>query len=161
MKIMVAKPACSATEPEDGGAPARRSELGDGRLAGQVEKLLVHRVEEPPQRGDDEHKPLVSRQPLPPGTVIELARAARRAASSKCISGWLQQVRPSDDSQGEGGSSTRVVASIHDQTMPGRRSQPSGPRARDEVPSRACRSRAKIDIMRPWTWLILIVQARS
>ena len=59
-------------------------QAADRRDPGQVEELLVHRVEEPPQRRDEEHEPLVSRQVLPPGARCAGA-GEEGVASLKCI----------------------------------------------------------------------------
>ena len=75
MKMVVAIPAASATLPAADGSPGSRAdEFRHRRLTGQVEELLVHRVEQPAQRGDDEHEPLVSRQLLPPGALMPKVR---------------------------------------------------------------------------------------
>ena len=49
-------------DPAGGSRIARRhtEQVDDRRPSGQVEQLLVHRVEQPAERADDQHEPVVA-----------------------------------------------------------------------------------------------------
>ena len=121
----------------------RPDQLGDGRLARQVEELLVHRVEEPAQRGDGEHEPLVRRDVPPPGSSGE-------------IGGWLASGTAVERHRGrspEGENSGRPTI------RPCR--EPAGNRPAGfagKTHSHHGVAAAKIVAMRRKIWLILLAQ---
>ena len=126
-------------------------QLRDRRLAGQVEELLVHRVEQPAQRGDDEDEPVVARQLPPPvdpafGSVIGSGGGGVVEDASGEISGR----EPDGQDRPRGGT-------IEDHDTTGATRNRSAPTFCGRLATRCADSAeaAKIVAMRGITWLIL------
>ena len=79
-------------------------ELDDRGVTRQVEELLVHRVEEPAQRGDGEDEPLVPRDVPPPGGTTEIGGGS---AGGTVVENHAMEI-----------SEMRELGMTHDQTMP-------------------------------------------